>query len=222
MVASEIREPQRNLPRALIGGTAAVMAIYLLANAAYFYVLPAKEVAVSDLVAADMMRKIFGQAGANMVSVAAMISIFAALNGSILSGSRVPYAMAVDGLFFKSVANVHPQFRTPGISILALSAWSAILVLSGRYDQLFTYVIFASWILYGMTTAAVLVLRRKRPEMHRPYRTFGYPVIPIVFVMSALCLVISTLFNSPRESLLGLSLVLVGLPFYYSWVRRRV
>jgi APA family basic amino acid/polyamine antiporter len=221
MVASEIREPQRNLPRALIGGTAAVMAIYLLANAAYFYVLPAKEVAVSDLVAADMMRKIFGQAGANMVSVAAMISIFAALNGSILSGSRVPYAMAVDGLFFKSVANVHPQFRTPGISILALSAWSAILVLSGRYDQLFTYVIFASWILYGMTTAAVLVLRRKRPEMPRPYRTFGYPVIPIVFVMSALCLVISTLFNSPRESLLGLSLVLVGLPFYYSWVRRR-
>jgi len=222
MVASEIREPQRNLPRALIGGTAAVMAIYLLANAAYFYVLPAKEVAASDLVAADMMRKIFGQAGANMVSVAAMISIFAALNGSILSGSRVPYAMAVDGLFFKSVANVHPQFRTPGISILALSAWSAILVLSGRYDQLFTYVIFASWILYGMTTAAVLVLRRKRPEMQRPYRTFGYPVIPIVFVMSALCLVISTLFNSPRESLLGLSLVIVGLPFYYSWARRRM
>ena len=221
MVASEIRDPQRNLPRALIGGTAAVMAIYLLANAAYFYVLPAKDVAASDLVAADMMRRIFGQAGANMVSVAAMISIFAALNGSILSGSRVPYAMALDGLFFKSVAKVHPEFRTPGISILALSAWSAILVLSGRYDQLFTYVIFASWILYGMTTAAVLVLRRKRPEMPRPYRTFGYPVIPIVFVMSALCLVISTLFNSPRESLLGLSLVLVGLPFYYSWARRR-
>ena len=222
MVASEIRDPQRNLPRALIGGTAAVMAIYLLANAAYFYVLPAKDVAASDLVAADMMRRIFGQAGANMVSVAAMISIFAALNGSILSGSRVPYAMAVDGLFFKSVAKVHPDFRTPGISILALSAWSAILVLSGRYDQLFTYVIFASWILYGMTTAAVLVLRRKRPEMPRPYRTFGYPVIPIVFVMSALCLVISTLFSSPRESLLGLSLVLVGLPFYYSWARRRM
>jgi APA family basic amino acid/polyamine antiporter len=221
MVASEIREPQRNLPRALIGGSLAVMAIYLLANVAYFYVLPAKEVAASDLVAADMMRKIFGQPGANMVSVAAMISIFAALNGSILTGSRVPYAMALDGLFFKSVANVHPDFRTPGISILALSVWSAVLVLSGRYDQLFTYVIFASWILYGMTTAAVLVLRRKRPEMPRPYRTFGYPVIPIVFVMSALCLVISTLFSSPRESLLGIGLVLVGLPFYYSWARKR-
>jgi APA family basic amino acid/polyamine antiporter len=222
MVASEIKDPQRNLPRALIGGTMAVMAIYLLANAAYFYVLTAREIAASDLVAADMMRKIFGQTGANFVSIAAMISIFAALNGSILTGSRVPYAMAVDGLFFKSVAKVHPRFRTPGISILALSAWSAILVLSGRYDQLFTYVIFASWILYGMTTAAVLVLRSKRPEMHRPYRTFGYPVIPVVFVLSALGLVISTLFNSPRESLLGLALVLIGLPFYYFWAKRRM
>lgn len=221
MVASEIRNPQRNLPLALIGGTLGVMAIYLLANLAYFYVLPAQEVAASDLVAADMMRKILGQPGANAVSLAAMISIFAALNGSILTGSRVPYAMAVDGLFFKPVAKVHPVFRTPGISILALSAWSAILVLSGRYDQLFTYVIFASWILYGMTTAAVLVLRRKRPEMPRPYHTFGYPVVPIVFVMSALGLVISTLFNSPRESLLGLSLVLAGLPFYYYWSKRR-
>jgi APA family basic amino acid/polyamine antiporter len=221
MVASEIHDPQRNLPRALIWGTAAVMAIYLLANAAYFYVLPAKEVAASDLVAADMMRKIYGQPGANLVSIAAMISIFAALNGSILTGSRVPYAMALDGLFFKSVAKVHPEYRTPGISILALSAWAAILVLSGTYDQLFTCVIFASWILYGMTTAAVLVLRRKRPEMPRPYRTFGYPVIPIVFLASALGLVVSTLINHSRESLIGLSLVLIGLPFYYSWARRR-
>jgi APA family basic amino acid/polyamine antiporter len=197
------------------------MAIYLLANAAYFYVLPAPEVASSSLVAADMMRKIWGQSGANAVSIAAMISIFAALNGSILTGARVPYAMARDGLFFRAVANVHPEFRTPGISILALSGWSAILVLSGRYDQLFTYVIFASWILYGMTTAAVLVLRVKRPEMPRPYRTFGYPFIPIVFVLSALGLVISTLFNSPRESILGLLLVFAGLPFYYYWDRRR-
>jgi APA family basic amino acid/polyamine antiporter len=222
MVGSEIREPQRNLPRALISGVAAVMAIYLLANLAYFYVLPAGEVAATKLVAAEMMAKIFGPPGAKLVSIAAMISIFAALNGSILTGSRVPYAMAADGLFFRSMAKVHPAFRTPGVSILALSAWSAVLVLSGRYDQLFTYVIFASWILYGMTTAAVLVLRRKRPEMPRPYRTFGYPLVPIVFVLSAFGLVISTLFNSPRESLLGLTLVALGLPFYYFWSRRRV
>lgn len=221
MVGSEIQEPQRNLPRALIGGVAAVMAIYLLANLAYFFVLSAPEVAATQLVAADMMAKIFGAPGAKLVSAAAMISIFAALNGSILTGSRVPYAMAADGLFFRPMAKVHPEFHTPGVAILGLSAWSAVLVLSGRYDQLFTYVIFASWILYGMTTAAVLVLRYKRPEMPRPYRTFGYPVAPAVFVLSAMGLVISTLFNSPRESLLGLSLVALGLPFYYYWSSRK-
>ncbi|MBI1786484.1 MAG: amino acid permease [Acidobacteria bacterium] len=221
MVASEVRDPARNLPRSLIWGTAAVMLIYLAANAAYFHVLSAREVAASDLVAADMMRKILGAAGANAVSVAAMISIFAALNGSILSGSRVPYAMARDRYFFGAVARVHPRFHTPGVSILGLSAWSALLVLSGRYDQLFTYVIFASWILYGMTTAAVLVLRRKRPELARPYRAFGYPMIPVLFVLIALGLVLSTLIDSPRESVMGLGLVALGLPFYFYWNRRR-
>ena len=120
------------------------------------------------------------------------------------------------------MAKVHPTFHTPALSILALSAWSAILVLSGRYDQLFTYVIFASWILYGMTTAAVIVLRYKQPDLPRPYRTFGYPVVPVVFVISAACLVLSTLFDSPRESLLGLVLIAAGLPFYMYWKRSRV
>jgi APA family basic amino acid/polyamine antiporter len=217
MVASEIQEPRRNLPRALIWGTLAVVAIYLLANAAYFYVLAPAEVAEGTRVAADMMRRILGEPGAAAVSVAAMISIFAALNGSILTGSRVPYAMARDGFFFRSVAHVHPDHRTPSVSILLLSAWAAVLVLSGRYEQLFTYVIFASWILYGMTTAAVVVLRRKRPDLHRPYRTLGYPVVPVLFVLVALFLVGSTLIDSPRESVLGLVLILIGLPFYYQW-----
>ncbi|MGH9660386.1 MAG: APC family permease, partial [Bryobacteraceae bacterium] len=221
MVASEVKEPQRNLPRALIWGSVAVMVIYLLANVAYFYVLPAGEVAASELVAADMMRKIMGQTGADAVSLAAMISIFAALNGSILTGSRVPYAMARDGLFFSAAARVHPGYRTPAVAILGLSAWAALLVLSGRYDQLLDYVIFASWILYGMTTAAVLVLRRKRPDLDRPYRTFGYPIVPIVFVLIALALVISTLIDRPRESGLGLALIVAGLPFYAYWNRRR-
>jgi APA family basic amino acid/polyamine antiporter len=220
MVASEIRHPQRNLPLALIWGTAAVILIYLAANAAYFYVLSAPEVAASNRVAADMMRKISGGWGAAAVSVAAMISIFAALNGSILSGSRVPYAMARDGLFFGPVATVHPRYHAPGISILLLSGWAAILVLSGRYEQLFTYVIFANWICYGMTTAAVIVLRRKRPDLPRPYYTLGYPTVPVLFVIVACCLVLSTLFDSPRESLLGLGLIVLGLPFYYHWRRR--
>jgi APA family basic amino acid/polyamine antiporter len=221
MVASEIRSPKRSLPLALIGGTIAVIGIYLLANAAYFHVLSAGQVAGSRRVAADMMQRVAGGWGANAVSLAAMISIFAALNGSILTGSRVPYAMARDGRFFSPVARVNAAYHTPGVSILVLSLWSAVLVLSGRYDQLFTYVIFASWILYGMTAAAVVVLRIKRPEMPRPYRTLGYPVLPVLFVLAAVSLIVSTLFDSPRESLLGLGLILLGLPFYFYWERRK-
>jgi APA family basic amino acid/polyamine antiporter len=220
MVASEVKDPQRNLPRALIGGSLAVMVIYLLANVAYFLVLSPETVAAHKLVAAEMMRRIQGQSGANWVSIAAMISIFAALNGSILTGSRVPYAMARDGSFFRSVARVHPRFQTPGISILALSAWSAILVLSGRYDQLYTYVIFASWILYAMATASVIVLRRKRPDLPRPYRTLGYPVVPVLFVATAILLEVFTLKQSPRESIAGIVLILLGLPFYFYWKKR--
>ncbi len=217
MVASEVRDPQRNLPRALIGGTAAVIAIYLLANAAYFKVLTPSEVGGSTRVAAEMMRRIFQNPGASAVSIAAMISIFAALNGSILTGSRVPYAAARGGYFFRAIGHVHPVYATPSVSILALSGWAALLVLSGRYEQLFTYVIFASWILYGMTTAAVIVLRKKRPDLPRPYRTLGYPWVPAIFVLVALALVLSTLIDSPRESLMGIGLILLGLPFYFYW-----
>jgi len=220
MVSSEIKNPQKNLPIALVFGTLAVMAIYILANLAYFYVLPASGVAGSDRVAAEMMRKVWGSGGANAVSIAAMISIFAALNGSILTGSRVPFAMARDGLFFKSIGEVHPTYFTPAKSIIALSGWSMILILSGGYDQLFTYVIFASWILYGMATASVLVLRRKRPDMERPYRAVGYPVVPIVFVLVAAALIVSTLQKSPRESLLGLGIMATGIPFYLHWKRK--
>ncbi|HYL35828.1 MAG TPA: amino acid permease [Bryobacteraceae bacterium] len=217
MVASEVRRPQRNLPLALILGTLSVIGLYLLTNLAYFRVLPAQAVAATDRVAGEMMHRILGSPGAAGVSIAAMISIFAALNGSILSGARVPFAMARDGLFFRRVARVDPEHRTPGVSILVLTAWSALLVLSGRYDQLYTYVIFASAILYGMATASVIVLRFKRPDWPRPYRTLGYPLIPVVFVLGIACLVVSTLLKSPRESLLGLVLIALGLPFYRYW-----
>jgi APA family basic amino acid/polyamine antiporter len=220
MVSSEIRRPQRSLPLALIGGTLTVICIYLLANSAYFHVLTAGEIGASERVAADMMRRVMDGWGANAVSAAAMISIFAALNGSILSGSRVPYAMARDQRFFPAVAQVNPRYHTPGLSIILLSTWAALLVLSGRYEQLYTYVIFASWILYGMTTAGVIVLRRKKPGMPRPYKTLGYPVLPVLFVLVAILLVLSTLFDSPRESLLGLCIILLGLPFYFHWKRR--
>jgi basic amino acid/polyamine antiporter, APA family len=219
MIASEVRRPERYLPIALIGGTSLVIAIYLLTNLAYFYVLPAAEVAVSERVAADMMFRIAGPGGAAAVSVAAMISILAALNGSILSGSRVPFALARDGLFFRTCAAVHPKFGSPSNSILLLSVWSSVLVLTGRYEELFTLVIFPSWILYAMATASVIVLRRTRPDLPRPYKTIGYPVVPVLFVLVACALIFSTLIKSPRESVLGLGIIAVGIPFYIRWRR---
>ncbi len=221
MVASEIRHPQRNLPLALIFGTLAVMLIYLLTNAAYFYILPAEAVARSERVAAEMMRRLLGTYGADAVSLAAMVSIFAALNGSILSGSRVPYALARDGYFFRPLAEIHPAHRTPSVSILVLSLWACLLIFTGRYRELFTYVIFASWIFYGMTAAAVIVLRRKRPDLIRPYRSLGYPILPLLFAAGSAAVVFSTLLHSPRESAIGLTLIVAGLPFYF-WRRRRL
>ena len=219
MVSSEIRNPQRNLPRALIGGTITVIAIYLLANWAYFHVLSGAEVGNADRVAVEMMRKVFGNGGGNAVAIAALISIFAALNGSILAGSRVPYAAAREGYFFRAIGNVHPKFHTPAVSIWVLSIWACVLVLSGKYDDLFNLVIFASWILYGMTAAAVIVLRRKQPNLHRPYRTLGYPLIPILFVLGATILVLQTAWDRPRESAMGIVLICIGIPFYRHWKR---
>lgn len=222
MVASEVKNPQRNLPIALIGGTLLVMAAYLGANFAYFYVLSAPEVAGSDRVAGAMMGAVLGPGGASAVSIAAMISIFAALNGSILAGSRIPYALARDGFFFRPYAKVHERHRTPGTSVLLLSAWSAVLVLSGRYEELFTMVIFPSWILYGMAAASVIVLRHKRPDLERPYRTLGYPLVPGLFVCVAAMLTLSTLWTSPRESLIGLTIIALGIPFFMYWRKHNI
>ncbi len=220
MVAAEIRRPQRYLPIALVAGTGLVMATYLLTNVAYFYVLPGEQVARTDRVAAEMMRAVAGDWGAGAVSLAAMVSIFAALNGSLLSGARVPYAMARDGLFVARFAHIHPSYHTPSVSILGLAAWGSVLVFTGRYEDLFRYVIFASWILYGMTAAAVILLRKRCPGLARPYRVPGYPVLPALFVLGAAAVIWSSLRNFPRESVLGLALILLGLP-YYGWSRRR-
>lgn len=222
MVSSEIRDPKRNLPRSLILGTAAVIATYILINIAYFYVMAPAQVAASHRVAADVMSSLYGRAAAGAVTIAVLISIFAALNGSILSGSRVPYAMARDGLFFRTAAKVHPQYRTPGNSMILLCLWSCIVVLSGWYDDLYNFVIFGSWILYLMTAVSVFVLRKKRPDMPRPYRVIGYPVVPVLFVAVASLLLVSTIQTRPRESLMGLGLMALGIPFYFYWKNRKV
>lgn len=222
MVASEIRDPQRNLPRALIFGTLAVIATYLLINVSYFYVLTPAQVAASHRVAADMMSTLYGRAAASAVSIAVMISIFAGLNGMILSGARVPYAMARDGLFFSAAAVVHPKYKTPGNSMILLCLWSCVVVLSGWFDDLYNFVIFGSWILYLMTAVSVFVLRRKRPNLPRPYRVIGYPVVPVLFSAVAVLLLVSTLQTRPRESLMGLGLMCLGVPFFFYWKTQAV
>lgn len=221
MVSSEIQHPQRNLPRALILGTLVVILTYVTINVAYFHVLSAAEVAASNRVAADMMSHAAGRIAEAGVTLAVLISIFAALNGSILSGSRVPYAMARDGLFFRTAAVVHPRFRSPGHAMVLLSLWSCIVVLSGWFDDLYNFVIFGSWILYLMTALSVIVLRHKKPNLDRPYRVIGYPFVPVLFVIVALLLLVSTLQSRPRESLMGLGMMALGIPFYFFWKRRQ-
>ena len=221
MVSSEICEPQRNLPRALIFGTAAVIVTYICINVSYSYVLTTAHIAASHRVAADMMSTLYGPLATGAIAIAVLISIFAALNGSILSGARIPYAMARDGLFFRYAAAVHPKFRTPGHAMIMLCLWSCIVVLSGWYDDLYNFVIFGSWILYAMTAVSVFVLRRKRPDLKRPYRVIGYPLVPLLFIAVAILLLTSTLQTRPRESLMGLGLMALGTPFYFFWRARR-
>lgn len=221
MVSSEIKNPQRNLPRALIIGTLAVIATYLLMNVAYFHVLAPAQVGSATRLAAEMMSALYGTGAAKLVTIAVLISILAALNGSILSGARVPYAMARDGYFFKSLAKVNVRYKTPGNSTITLCIWSCVVILSGWFDQLYTFVIFGSWILYGMTAAAVIVLRKKRPDLGRPYRVIGYPFVPASFVLVSILLLINTYQEHRRESLLGLGLMALGIPIYLHYRRHR-
>ncbi len=221
MVAGEVEKPERNLPLALIAGTAAVGALYILANVAYFYVLPAAKVASAERVAADVARVFMGDRGGAFVAIAAMVSIFAAINGSILSGSRVPFAMAADGRFFRAIAVVHPRFHAPSNSVIFLCAIGALMSLTGTYEQLFNYVIFGSWIFYGAATAAVIALRIKRPDLPRPYRTWGYPVLPAIFVTVAAALAVSILWEHPARAGIGLLIIAAGVPAFYYWEGKR-
>ncbi len=219
-IAEEALEPQRTIPRALFLGTVIVVLVYLAANLAYAYVLPLREIASSNLVAADALRTFLGTTGGAFIAAAVMISTFGTVNGMILSGPRVTYAMSQDKVFFRSMGMVHTRFRTPHVSVAIQGVWSALLTLSGTFDQLFTYVIFAAWLFYAMTTASVFVLRKKWPDRARPYRTWGYPWIPLIFLLASALLVVNTLITDPRDSLFGLVIILLGVPVYLFWKRR--
>lgn len=221
-IAGEIKNPGRNLPLSMILSTLIVLLVYLGMNVAYIYVLSPARIAGSELVAADMAERFLGGSGAALISVLVMLATFGASNGMILSGARVYYAMARDRLFFQKVATVQPQFLTPSVALGFQAVWSSLLVFSGSYEQLFTYVIFVEFLFYALCAGAVLLLRRKRADLARPYKTWGYPLVPLLFILFAAALSLNTLWGSPRDAGIGLALTFSGLPAYWFWRRRQL
>lgn len=223
LVAGEVKNPQRNIPVALISGMATIITLYLLVNVAYFYVLTAEQIAnvpVSSSVATEVAARFVGATAVALMSAALLSSTFGTLHTSILTGARVPYAMAQDGLFFSNLARLSRRNRVPVGALLVQGVWACIIALSGSYDAITNYVIFASWIFYGLATASVFIFRRKLPDAERPYKTFGYPVVPIIFLIVTAWLLINTLLTAPAQSLTGIGLILLGLPVYFYWSRR--
>jgi APA family basic amino acid/polyamine antiporter len=217
--AGEIRLPQRNFPRALIASTAVLIVLYLLANLAYLHALTIPEIARYQDVAARSSQQALGSVAGGFIAAAIMVSIFGACHATILSGPRVFYAMARDGMFFSALARVHPRLKTPIVAIVAQGVWASVLVLLGTFQQLFSYVIFGGWIFYGLSALAVVVLRRRAPGIERPYRVPFYPWLPLVFTLMAGGLVVNSLVSSLESSLYGFAFLLLGIPVY--WVRRK-
>ncbi len=217
----EVQNPQRNLPRAILLGTAAIVVIYLLTNLAYLYVIPVEGVARSPLVAADTMSALFGRTGVVLVSLFVMVSSFSSLNGSMLASPRIFFAMADDGLFFRPIARVHPRFRTPHVAILLAAALGIALVLSRSFEQLTSMFVLAIWPFYALSVAAIFRLRRLRPDLPRPYRVVGYPVVPAVFVLSVAWFVVNALVTQPISTGVTFALILAGVPVYYLAFHRR-
>ncbi len=216
-IAGEVRDPSRTLPRALLGGAAVVMAVYLVVNAAYFWVLPIDVMASSELVASTTATAIFGRAGAAIVAALVMLSTFGALTGAMMTGPRVFWAMADEGLFFESVARVHPRFGTPNVAVVLAALLGIGYVSIRSFEQLADAFILGIWPFYVLAVAAVLVLRRRRPDAPRPYRTFGYPLTPLVFLAASLGMLVNAVVEQPLSTLVGFGIILLGVPVYLFW-----
>ncbi len=219
--AGEVKSPGKTLPRSFLLGALIVIAAYLCANFAYLRVLSLPVIAQDayQRVAAKTMEILWGPRGAAFVSGLILCSIFGATNGSILGGARGCFAMARDGVFFSRVGRIHPRFHTPHVALLLQGFWAIVLAISGTYEQLYTYVIFTGWIFYAAAVLSVVVMRRKRPGLARPYRVLAYPILPIAFAAAALMIVLNSLLIKPLESGIGLALVLLGIPIYLYWSR---
>jgi APA family basic amino acid/polyamine antiporter len=240
-LAGEIKNPQKNMPRAMIIATATFISIYLLINLAYFYLIPAKVMGAkylaaeasgqSYLVATDAASSFLGNWGGSLIAIAIMISTFGTTNGTLMMSARVYYAMAKEKLFFRKLQDVHPRLRTPGPALIVQGIWTSVLILSGTFDQLTDMLIFVSWIFYAAAALGVIVLRRKLPDHERPYRVWGYPAVPALFIVFAMIYVVFTLYSDISNyvngraplinSLFGLLLVALGIPGYLYWKRRK-
>lgn len=214
-IAGEMKNPQRDLPRALFYGISLLTLVYFVVNVAYLYALPMNELRGAGRVGEKAATALVGSGGAAFVALTVVVSTLGCDLAAILAGARLLFAMARDGVFLPAAARVHPVHRTPHIAIVALSAWSAILALTGTYEQLFTYVIFSSSLLHTIGAFGVFRLRRLRPDHPRPYRVWAYPVVPMVFILASGAVVLNTLVEKPKESLAGLGFLALGLPFYW-------
>jgi APA family basic amino acid/polyamine antiporter len=218
--AGEIKQPTRDLPRSLFHGTLIITGSSLLANAAYYSVLSGAEIRQGDTVAATAMSQAFGPIASGFVSLLILVSIFGAMNGMVLTGPRVYYAMAKEGLFFNAFSQLNARYRTPIVAIVVQGVWASLLTLLGTFQELFTYVIFTAWIFYGLTVAGVIVLRRKQPALERPFRVPAFPWLPAFFCLAAFGITVSTIVADPHHALLGIAVILAGLPVYALFRRR--
>jgi len=216
-VAGEVKDPKRNVPRAMVLGVLAVGAIYIAMNVTYIYALPMKQIAAHETIAHAAAAALFSRRAAGWLSLMIAVSCFSGAATCTLSGARVYMAMAQDGAFFKSMAQIHPKWRTPAFSLIGQGIWAALLTLSGRYDQLYTYVIYGMVLSYTLTVIAMFWLRWKRPDIPRPYRCTGYPWLPALYVLIGTAWTLNTIFTRQYEAFMGTSLVLVGIPFYLYW-----
>jgi len=218
-VAGEIRNPQRNILLALALGSAICTVIYVLANVAYMRVLSIPEIAASDHVGASVAERVLGHAGGSLVTVIILMSIIGTLNGCFLTSPRIYFAQARDGLFFRRFGNVHPRHQTPAFAIVAQALWAAVLLLSGSYESLVDYAMFAIWLSYGAMVAGVIVLRIQRPDLPRPYRMWGYPTTAVLFLAITAWFLGNMIVTRPVPSLIGLLFILTGIPIYFFWAR---
>ena len=216
-VAGEVKNPGRNIPLSLIFCMLIVVSIYLLLNYVLIYTLGFTGMNGSDLVVSDAAFVFLGNKGAAIVTLIILISLIGANNGFVLTSARINYAMAKDKLFFHQASQIHSKFKSPANALIIQCVWACLLTFTGTFNQLITYIIFASWIFYGMSAGAVIILRNKKPDMERPYKTPVYPWIPIIFILFAIFLTINTIMEAPRDAAIGAGIILAGLPMYYYW-----